>query len=100
MKRDWVGLLAPTLLAVVVTLAIQVGGYVWFMATMQTRLANVELRVKVDEDVIQNLPIAYVPRAEHVRQDTITAQQRNEDVQQRDRLEGKVDLLLEREHGR
>lgn len=95
-NRDWVSLLAPTLLAVVVTLAIQIGGYIWFMATLQTRVNNVELRVKVNEDTLQKMPADYVPRAEHVRADQLTKEQREEEQRRLDRLETKIDLLLER----
>lgn len=92
-RRDWVGLLAPTLLAVVVGLAIQVGGYVWFMATLNGRVANIELRIKVNEDELRSLPIDYVPRAEHAKADALLREQREDDQHRLDRLEAKIDLL-------
>jgi hypothetical protein len=92
--RDWIALLAPTLLAVFVTLALQVGAYLWFMGSMQSRLANAELRIKVVEDVNANLDKVYVSQDEQTRQNVLLTEQREDEKRRLDRIENKLDQAL------
>jgi hypothetical protein len=98
--RDWVQILAPTLLAVAVSLAINIGGYIWFMASLQMRVTNMEMRQKEQDVRISALPHDYVPRVEAQRTEEASKEQRVDDRARLDRIEAKVDLLLERRAGK
>jgi hypothetical protein len=79
---------------VFVTLALQVGAYLWFMGSMQSRLANAELRIKVVEDVNANLDKVYVSQDEQTRQNVLLTEQREDEKRRLDRIENKLDQAL------
>ncbi len=96
LKRDWVALLLPTLVVLLVSTLVQVGGYIWFAATLQSRVSNMEVRQKASEEILRALPSDYVSRAEQLRNEQDAKERREESQRRFDRMEGKIDLLLER----
>lgn len=48
-KRDWLSILGPTVLAIVISLAVQCVTVAWYFGTLNNRVSQVEDRLKADE---------------------------------------------------
>lgn len=92
-KRDWVSILGPTLLAVIVSVAIQAGAAAWYFGAMNQRLSSVEERQKAyDTD--------HVSRKELEQRDASGDIYRQELNIHLNRLDDKLDRILENQSGR
>jgi uncharacterized coiled-coil protein SlyX len=49
-KRDWISILGPTALGLIVSLATTAGGAAWYFGNVNSRLNALEDRVKVQEN--------------------------------------------------
>lgn len=95
LQPKWTSNLGPT---IVISSVLQIGGYIWFAATLQARVTNMELRARVTEDRLANLHVEFVPRKEHEDAAISASTQRGEDQRRLDRIESKLDILLEQSH--
>lgn len=92
-KRDWVSLLAPSLVAVAFSLAINIGTTAWYFGSLNQRMNSAESEIKL------------LKATEATRQDLQDAQSVNSVYRQEldtrlDRMEDKMDRVIENQTGR
>lgn len=89
-KRDWTEMLMHGLIAVVISLGINVGSALWYFGSMNTRQLNSEERIKVLEST-------YVTRNDQASRDALAVIQRQEQELRLNRMDDKLDRLIEME---
>ena len=92
-RRDWVSILAPTILAVIISLAIQAGSAAWFFGAMNNRLSTLEQQQKIED-------------AQRVTQDDLKTRDAQRVIEKQEldirlnRMDDKLDRLVELEMSR
>lgn len=92
-KRDWVTILGPTALGLAVSLATTAGGAAWYFGNVNSRLNSLEDRVKVQES-------SAVTQRDMEQRDEATKLFQQELNIRLNRMDDKLDLVLENQSGR
>lgn len=92
-KRDWVSILGPTALGLVVSLATTAGGAAWYFGNVNSRLNSLEDRVKVQETTS-------VTQRDLSQRDQQTSLYQQELNIRLNRMDDKLDLVLENQSAR
>jgi hypothetical protein len=87
-KRDWIALLLPTVIAIFVSLAIQIAGVAWYFGNINSRLGSAEDRIKVLEST-------GVTQRDITQRDTQVQVNQQELNIRLNRMDDKLDQVLE-----
>lgn len=91
-KRDWVGLLLPTVFAIVASLAIQTASIAWYFGNINSRLNSAE-------DTIRELKATAVTQRDITERDTQAQINQQEVNSHLNRMDDKLDQVLENQSG-
>lgn len=92
-KRDWIALLLPTVFAIVASLAIQTASIAWYFGNVNSRLNSAE-------DSIKELKTNAVTQHDITLRDTQTQIYQQEVNTHLNRMDDKLDLVLENQSNR
>ena len=87
-RRDWFGILAPTALGLAVSLATTAGGAAWYFGNVNSRMNGLEDRVKI----LETSGVSQRDLAQRDQQSQLYEQELNIRL---NRMDDKLDLVLE-----
>lgn len=91
-KRDWVTILGPTILGLAVSLATTAGGAAWYFGNINSRMGSAEDRLKI-------LETNAVSQRDLAQRDQDRINQQQELDLRLNRMDDKLDRVLENQSG-